>query len=369
MPSVGRLVRQFLFRSDSAGLAVPPMDGPLTPNELLSSATEAACLESPRDMALLAGSLYVAAGSSVWKTELDGAAPHRVINFDDEVGALTSDGSTLFAAVVGLGVVAIDVAGGTSQTVASLPARCPTALAVRGSTLVLAEGSAHHGIDDWAVDLMQKGSSGSITVIDVTTRDVRSLLRGIRYCAGVAVSRNGDEVVYSEAWAHRLMAVSLTGRGSRRAVTGDMPAYPGRISVSPTEGYWLSAFAVRTYLVEFVLTQDEYRAEMLRSIPQQYWIRPHLRPSQSGLDPLQGGQLKKLGVTKPWAPARSYGLVVRLNSDFQPVESYHSRADGRTHGVVQALEHDGHILVAAAGADCVVKTRIAPLAELTAVEW
>lgn len=140
-------------------------------------------------------------------------------------------------------------------------------------------------------------------------------------------------------------------------MTSELPFYPGRISHSSTGGYWLSAFAARTHLVEFVLTQDDYRAEMVRTIPQDHWIRPSLRPSDSGLDPLQGGQLKKLGVTKPWAPARSYGLVMGLNASFQAVESYHSRADSRVHGVVQASEYSGKLLVAAAGADAVVQVQ------------
>lgn len=369
MARMSRLLRQFLFRSDSAGIAVPPMDGPLTPNELLTAATEVATVEGPRDMALVDDVLYVAAGSTVRRTDLGDGGSTVLATFDEPVGALCADGSALFAAVVGLGVVTVDVDTGAVETVASLPTSCPTALAARGGTLVLAEGSTERGVDDWPVDLMTKGATGRVSAIDRDSGDVRPLQSAVRYCAGVAFAAERDEVVYSEAWEHRLMAVSLSGKGRPRAVTGEMAAYPGRISAAPGGGYWLSAFAARSYLVEFVLTQDAYRAEMTRTIPQEQWIRPYLRPSDSGLDPLQGGQLKKLGITKPWAPARSYGLVVRLDPGFQPLESYHSRAGGRTHGVVQALEHGDTILVASVGADAVVRAPISAVDELTAVAW
>lgn len=366
---LGNLLLQFLFRSDAAGIAVPLMDGPLTPNESLTAADDVVEIPNIRDMTHAGGTLYIAADTAVWKVDLRDPVPSELAVFDDQVGALTTDGSTLFAAIAGMGVVTVDTKSGTAQAVTTLAARCPTAMAVRADTLLVAEGTTEHGLDDWAIDLMTKGASGRLSAIDLTTGEIRTLRERIRYCAGVAFSSNGEDVIYSEAWAHRLMRTSLTPHAPARAVTGDMPAYPGRISVSPRGDYWLSAFAVRTYLIEFVLSQDEYREEMIRSIPQDYWIRPYLHSSTSGLDPLQGGQLKKLGVTKPWAPARSYGLVARLDPDFNAVESYHSRASGRLHGVVQAFEHDGELFIASAGASVVARTPVSAADEVTAVAW
>ena len=43
-----------------------------------------------------------------------------------------------------------------------------------------------------------------------------------------------------------------------------------------------------------------------------------------------------MGVLKPWAPSRSYGLVIKLNDDFEPTLSLHSRADGSSHGTPRA---------------------------------
>ncbi len=67
-------------------------------------------------------------------------------------------------------------------------------------------------------------------------------------------------------------------------------------------------------------------------------------------EPMQGAHLKTMGIVKPWAPPRSYGLVVRLNADCVPRYSLHSRVDGRNHGVVAAAEVGDALYVLAKGA-------------------
>ena len=61
-----------------------------------------------------------------------------------------------------------------------------------------------------------------------------------------------------------------------------------------------------------------------------------------------------MGIHKPWAPSRSYGLLARLDEALQPLFSLHSRADGARHGVTAAAEHGGRVFVAARGGDAVL---------------
>ena len=73
---------------------------------------------------------------------------------------------------------------------------------------------------------------------------------------------------------------------------------------------------------------------MMEEIDPRYWIAPALRSGNTFLEPMQGGSLKTMGVLKPWAPPRSYGLVIRLD-DAGPVRySLHSRVDGKHHGII-----------------------------------
>ncbi len=64
---------------------------------------------------------------------------------------------------------------------------------------------------------------------------------------------------------------------------------------------------------------------------------------------MQGAHLRTMGVLKPWAPPRSYGLVIRLSPEGMPLYSLHSRVDGVNHGIVAAAEVAGFLYLLAKG--------------------
>ena len=90
---------------------------------------------------------------------------------------------------------------------------------------------------------------------------------------------------------------------------------------------------------------------MMEEIDPRYWIAPALTSGQSFLEPMQGAHIKMGGIHKPWAPPRSYGLVIRLGADGWSVYSLHSRVDGNNHGIVAAVECEGALFVIAKGRD------------------
>jgi hypothetical protein len=181
--------------------------------------------------------------------------------------------------------------------------------------------------------------------IDIAHHRVSTLAEGLQYAFGVAVS--GDDVLVSESWRHRLVAIAPDG--SRRAVLDHLPVYPSRLSPAASGGFWLTAFAARTQLVEFVLRENAYRRRMMKEIDPRYWIAPKLKSGQSFLEPMQGAHIKTMGVVKPWAPPRSYGLVIRLDASGVPMFALHSRVDGVNHGIVAAVELNGALYAVAKG--------------------
>ena len=135
-----------------------------------------------------------------------------------------------------------------------------------------------------------------------------------------------------------------TARVRPQPVLLDLPGYPARLAPASDGAAWLAVFAPRSQLIEFVLREDGYRRRMVNEIDPDYWIAPTLANGRSFLEPIQGGALKQMGVLKPWAPSRSYGLVIKLNDDFEPTLSLHSRADGSRHGTTSVLEHSATLL-------------------------
>ena len=88
---------------------------------------------------------------------------------------------------------------------------------------------------------------------------------------------------------------------------------------------------------------------MMATVAPAYWIAPSLSSGKSFKEPLQAGGVIRLGIHKPWAPTRSYGLVARLDEQFQPVWSAHSRADGVRHGITSIAELGGRAIITARG--------------------
>ena len=140
--------------------------------------------------------------------------------------------------------------------------------------------------------------------------------------------------------------------GAVERVIPNLPGYPARLGPAAGGGFWLSIFALRTHLIEFVLREDDFRDEMMRTITPDYWIAPALATSGDALEPMQSGSIKALGVQKPWAPPRSYGLIARIDDVGEVVESLHSRVGGRYHGVTAARDAAQGLVAISKGRGC-----------------
>lgn len=330
--------------------AIPVMDGVMTPNALLDEAEPIGShLEGAEDFYIGDdGSVVAAAGRDIVTFAL--AKPDRrkvVASFTGDVGALMPlpDGR-IVAGVSGQGLFAVK--GGKSELLHSA-STCPTALSMTGTgKIVVANGSAEHSIADWAYDLMRHGRSGSLMAVDPDTGEGELLLERLRWPAGVAQGADGG-ILFTESWAHSLSVFSTNSPARPKSLQSNLIGYPARITPCSDGGYLLSVFALRTQLVELVLREDDFRNEMIETIDPAYWIVPAYATDGDYREPLQGGSIKKLGIQKPWAPPRAYGLVIKLDAKGEKQASYHSRVGGKWHGISCAHEHDGSIYALSKG--------------------
>ncbi|MGI6871837.1 MULTISPECIES: SMP-30/gluconolactonase/LRE family protein [Amycolatopsis] len=356
------LVKEFLFPGRSGHRAIPPLDGGLTPNDELDAvATAIGGLTEPEDVCLdERGDLYVSTADRVVRVSGPDFRHSEVFaTLPGPAGALEPGPDGLLVGVAGTGLMRLGRDGAAELVTAAdesgVPIHCPTDVALAGDgTIYLTDGSTRHHGRDWVRDLMEQNARGRLLRHDPRSGRTTVLAGGLAYASGVSLTPGQDALVVCEAWAHRVRLYPLAG-GAGRTLRENLPGYPGRINPAPG-GYWLAMFALRTQLVEFVLTQRDYVEEMMRTIEPDYWIRPALRGLDSGLEPLQGGQIRKLGVIKPWAPPRSYGLVARLDEEGYVVSSMHSRGGGRRHGVTSARQCGSRLFIAVHGGDQVLVT-------------
>jgi len=354
-----RDIRSVIDR-DGGQNAIPPLDGALSPNDRLDTA---AAIGEPLPgvddvIAGGDGALYVSVGRRVLKLAGDDFSTRTIVaEFEDDAGglALHPDGR-LLVCVAGRGLAAIDPAKPVPRWLEAADgsplAGLLSVAAAPDGRIYMVEGSTGRRPNQWRHDLMEKRAGGRLITCGAGLDNPQVLLRDLPYPYGIAVSADGNSLWLTESWAHRLSRLALGGNGlgPREIVAGNMPGYPARLHPDGHGGFLLGIFARRMHLIEFVLKEDDFREEMMATMPPDYWVAPALTGGSDCLDPMQIGGVKALGIQKPWAPPRSYGLLVHLDAEGDASDSLHSRAGGRFHGITAACATASGIVIAARGA-------------------
>ncbi len=355
-------LREILFPNrDRHG--IPSLDGAWRANDTLEQLEVVARIEAPDDIVAGAdGALYLSSGRRLLRLE-PGATqkPTEMTRAGAALGGLCPDrAGGILAATAGEGVLRIGADGTIvplGEEESGAPKHVTAVLALPDGSVLACEGARAHAPADWVQDLMRKGRSGRLMRFDPDTGRWQTLDHGLAWPAGLCLSSDGDTVLMTEAWTHRLLRypVDDIGPKTREVVIGNMPGYPARVRPASAGGYWMSLFAMRTALVELVLEETALREEMIETMEPDHWIAPALSATGDPHEFTQLGRVRVLGYLKPWAPPRSYGLVVRLDEQGQPVSSMHSRASGSRHGITGLCTADGALWIAARGCGLILR--------------
>jgi hypothetical protein len=352
---------RLLGRGDAA-ITVPVFDGALKSNTLIEDAAVVAELEAPQDIASDGASIFVADGLRVLRFDAGVAAPGvEVLRFERPITALACLPGGGFA--LALDGKEVRLVGGAHDglrftAVAGQPLNAVNALGADARGRLLAtDGSMRQPVERWKHDLMELGRSGRLLEFDLANGAGREIASRLGHAFGVCRAPDGGAWV-CESWRHRVLRFFADDKPGGIVVDG-LPGYPSRIAPASGGGFWLSAFILRTQLVEFVLREPAFRKRMLNEIEPQYWIAPALNSGNTFLEPMQGAHLKMMGIVKPWAPPRSYGLVIRLTDEGLIRYSLHSRFDGKHHGIVAAVECAGHLYLLSQGRRRLLRLSIA----------
>jgi hypothetical protein len=342
-----------------ADVTVPVLDGRLKPNQRLDHSEIIATLEAPDQLVVSGERLLCSSGNRVMEL-LHGADRRQarlVYEASSTITAIAAmpDGGLAVAAqgegisFVGGGLDGRKLAGERGPN----PSCITDLLFFRDNHLVIAEGSKHYSMSQWKRDLMSRSASGGVWLADLASFQVRELAGNLAFPYGLA-AYSKEQVLVSESWNHRVLSFEVHLPFAPQIMVPELPAYPSRIAAAPEGGYWLSLFAPRNEIIEFVLRQPQFRRRMIEEVPEEFWVAPALSSGKSFLEPLQGGGVKQMGMLKPWAPTLTYGLVARFDERGAIIESLHSRADGQRHGTTSALSFGGDLFVASKGSGSVL---------------
>jgi hypothetical protein len=340
--------------SGDAALVVPPMDGALKPNRLLDKSQVAIAIEAPDDLCVRDMELLVSSGNELITIGAEAGSPQAspCRSYPAPIAAIAARGD---AVAVALANGEIGIEGGHHdgrEVTIPVKGNAPSITAidfVDADHLAVCIGSTQYTAAEWQSDLLLRGNTGSVWRVGLATGDAVCLASGLAFPYGLMPSFDGRSLIVSESWRHRLIKLDAAAPSTPEVVLVDLPGYPARLHDDGSGGAWLALFAPRNQLVEFVIREPEYRDRMMTTLRPAYWIAPALRSRGSFLEPLQGGGVRQMGMLKPWAPTRSYGLVIGLDGELEPRRSMHSRADGHRHGTTSCIVKDGRLVIASKG--------------------
>ena len=123
------------------------------------------------------------------------------------------------------------------------------------------------------LDLMEHGGHGRLIVYDPVTREAKTLLDGLNFANGVAVSHDQSYVLVNETGGYRVIRFWITGQnnGQLETLIGPLPSFPDNISTGHNGRYWVALVSPRNPLLD-KLSNKPFMRKVVQRLPA--FLRP-----------------------------------------------------------------------------------------------
>ena len=127
------------------------------------------------------------------------------------------------------------------------------------------------------LDLMEHGGHGRLLVYDPATGKARTLLKGLNFANGVAVSHDQSYVLVNETGSYRVIRYWIAGpkRGKNETLIEALPGFPDNISTGFEGRYWVALVSPRNPLVDN-LAGKPFLRKIIQRMPA--FLRPKAVP-------------------------------------------------------------------------------------------
>lgn len=316
----------------------PPLEGPWEPNDRLSRVELLAVGEivGPEDVDVDdQGRIYGGAVDGRVMRIIDDGAVETFADTGGRPLGLAFDGAgNLIVADAQRGLLSIDPDGTITVLATSADGVpfgfCDDIAVAPDGKIYFSDASSKFGEHDYLLDMLEGRPHGRLLVYDPATSETRTLLDGLYFANGVAVSPQNDFVLVNETYRYRVTRYWLDGSkaGTAEIFIDNLPGFPDGISTGTQGRFWLALFTVRN--------------------PRADWLAP--RPWGKGL-------LAKLPRAL-WPKPEPYGLVVALDRDGNVIESLHDPSGARYSPITSVEEHDGYLYLGSLTADRIGRYRL-----------
>lgn len=168
------------------------------------------------------------------------------------------------------GLLSVDLADGTvTELTPEIPLRfCNNAAVASDGTVYFTDSSRNFGIDDWMGDLLEHGGTGRF-LRRAPDGTVDTLLDGLNFPNGVALTTGGDAVIVADMAAYRLLRYWVRGprTGQCEVFVDRLPGFVDNISTGTDGRIWLAMANGRDALLDRLLPRSPWLRTLVWALP------------------------------------------------------------------------------------------------------
>jgi len=256
----------------------PGLIGPYAQNNQLAPVQRLSLGEgrNPEDVALDSGDRIYAGfeDGRIIQLRADGTQPRVFANTGGRPLGLVFDHSgNLIVADAIKGLLSVDKNGGIKVLTTSADGAnfgCLNDLDVAADgTIYFTEASAKFPMSQFANDILEHRPNGRFLAYDPKTRETRTLLRGIHFANGVAVSPDQSYVLVAETGLYRVIRFWLSGpkQGQSETFIDNLPGFPDGISSNGKGKFWLALVTPRDEVLDTKLLPHPFLRKVVVRLP------------------------------------------------------------------------------------------------------
>ncbi len=150
--------------------------------------------------------------------------------------------------------------------------------------IYFSDASTKFGAKEWGgtyeaslLDLIEHGGHGRLLVYDPATGETETLLDGLNFANGVAVSHDQKAVLVNETGRYRVIRFWIEGpkKGTSETLIGALPSFPDNISAGEDGRYWVAFVSPRNPLIDN-LSGKPFMRKVIQRMPA--FLRPKAVP-------------------------------------------------------------------------------------------
>jgi sugar lactone lactonase YvrE len=151
--------------------------------------------------------------------------------------------------------------------------------------LYFTDASARFGIRELMTDMLEHGDSGRVLRYDPASGTTTTLMRGLHFANGIALSPDADYLLVSETAEYRVWRYWLKGdkAGTQEIFIDNLPGFPDNLSIYGHDRVWLALYAPRDKVLDQLAAKPALRKVAYR-LPAFLRPKPVLRSWVLALD-------------------------------------------------------------------------------------